>query len=510
MTRRFLLPIVLAVLLAAVAACPAHAAAGTGIVWKQHLVRSPASGKIERFWVGHSNALDPKGSYPAIYFLPGLLDGDDNWKKALQPHLARHEIVAVCTSVGGATWFMNSTEHPWMRWGDFLTRELPAFIEATYPVSSQKGQRGVAGISAGGHAALYHALTHPNLYGSVTVLSGAVDLRGYLGAPGLDVWLGGRTPDARQRYADRSCAVLAAKQTAPLPFALALEVGDKDGTLRQMDPLHRLLTAKGIAHQWTVSPGGHSWTLWSRRAGDVLTWHASQFALNRRKALYPEEPPTTEPALEVLAKPPAVDLSDEARTRLRAPWAEAGGDKAVKTSGIPAEGAPLRKDAKKGDPFAETSFSAAVPVTGFAPGLFVYRLTLTLAAPLPKAGAVTLRGRFRNARKQDVIGMPAAALPVPAGAPQRQVTLRARVAVEIKAPGLMRGGILMAVQPFDADGQPAGDPVVGQACPGTIYVERWPLGPRAGTLWTVSLTGDDALPLAAVHEARLCAEPPAP
>jgi len=54
-----------------------------------------------------------------------------------------------------------------------------------------------------------------------------------------------------------------------------------------------------------------------------------------------------------------------------------------------------------------------------------------------------------------------------------------------------------------------GEPVVGKARPGTVNVERWPVAPQANTLWTVTLDGPDALPLAAVHEARIEAEPEA-
>ena len=82
-----------------------------------------------------------------------------------------------------------------MKWGDYLMQDLRAFVESHYPASPEKGQRGICGISAGGHAAFYQALTHPDLYGAVSVLSGAMELRGYAGAVGLDYWIGPKTAD---------------------------------------------------------------------------------------------------------------------------------------------------------------------------------------------------------------------------------------------------------------------------------------------------------------------------
>ena len=60
-------------------AVPVAAAAALGApnVWKFYIVQSPSTGKIERFWVGHPAALKAGDKYPVIYFLPGLLDGDD-------------------------------------------------------------------------------------------------------------------------------------------------------------------------------------------------------------------------------------------------------------------------------------------------------------------------------------------------------------------------------------------------------------------------------------------------
>lgn len=481
----------------------AAAPAPSGTVWKRFIVRSPATGKIERFWVGHGPDLKADGKHPVIYFLPGLLDHDATWKNALDPHLPRYDVVAVCPAVGGATWFMNSPAQPWMRWGDFLTEELRAFVESEFPVSRQKGQRGIAGISAGGHAAFYHAIQNPDLYGSVTVISGAVDLRGYAGVAGLDYWVGPRTGAAARLYSERSCMVLAGRHQGALPFDLSLDAGTKDGTLAQMESLRNVLDTKGIAYRWHVGVGGHDWTYWKSRASDHLAWHAEQFARNRRESRYTQEPPVRPVALEVLTAVPDVALSDEAVRRLRAPWADTRDLLPVKTGGLPAEGAPLSQaDAK----YKEAKFGADLTARGHGPGLWVYRLTLVASTPLPKAGTITLGGHIQNGQRLWMISLPAVELPVPAGEAERPVEFHARVAVELKEPDPLRGGIVLAFQRFDADGKPAGDPVLTKARPGTENVERWTVAPQARVVWTLTLAGKDALPLATIREARLATE----
>ena len=504
-------PILLAA--ACLAALPALSAAAsaapvpaTDNVWRQYIVQSPSTGKIERFWVGHPKALKPDGKYPAVYFLPGLLDDDDTWKKALDPHLAKHNVVAVCPAVGGATWFMNSPAQPWMRWGDFLTEDLRAFVEANYPVSSEKGQRGLCGISAGGHGAFYHAIRRPELYGSVSVLSGSMDLRVYAGAVGLDYWIGPRSPEALPLYAERSCLLLAEKHTGPLPFALYLDCADKDGARVLMEPFRKVLDSKGIAYRWNLGVGSHNWDYWNSRAGDHLAWHAAEFARNRSAAAGPAE--TTAPKaapLEVLKQCPIPTLSEEAVKRLQAPWDAAPCLATVKLDGLPPDGAaPISQTDEKRK---QATLGADLPVRGHAPGLHLYRLTLGASTPVPKEGTISLRGVLRNGRRAALVWVPLAELILPAGEANRRVEVRVRMAVEVKPPDPLRGGIVVGIQVFDAAGQPAGKPLVGQSRPGTTYAEEWVVAPSARAEWVFALTGPGALPVASIHAPRLEAEP---
>jgi S-formylglutathione hydrolase FrmB len=484
--------------------CPATAADAPAVVWKHYIVQSPSTDKVERFWVGHTAALKPDGKYPVIYFLPGLLDDENNWKAALEPQLASFEIIAVCPAVGGATWFMNSPARPWMRWGDFLTDDLRAFVESHYPASREKGQRGIAGISAGGHAVFYHAVKRPDLYGSVSVLSGAMELRGYAGTNGLEYWLGPKGPQTVSLYAERSCVLIAGRLDAPPPFALYLDVGDKDGALAQMDLLRKALDAKAAKYKWNLGSGTHSWPYWTDRTPDHLAWHGDQFAQNRRDSRYTETPTAKAAELKVLDAYPAIDLSDEAVRRLQAPWGQATKwVPNIPTTGLLPSGTPISAtDAK----YKAANFSATLAIKDYDPRLQVYRLTLSTAVPLPRAGTMTLLVTLRNGRNSAIFSVPAADFAVPAGEADRRVDLRARLAIEMKPPDPLRGGIIAGLQLFDAAGQPAGKILVGKAAPGTPNVERWPLAPQMQAEFALSLGGSAALPMAAIQDVRFSKE----
>lgn len=164
----------------------------------------------------------------------------------------------------------------------------------------------------------------------------------------------------------------------------------------------------------------------------------------------------------------------------------------------------------KDEQHRQLALTAALTVRGHEPALYVYRLTFVVSTPLTDAGAVTLASRLRNGAKLSLLTIPKAALPLPGGESKRRVELRARLAVELKGPDPLRGGILAALQVFGADGKPVGDPLVGKARPGTAGVDAGPSAPRALVEWTLSLSGPGAIGLAAIEDVRLQAEPAAP
>lgn len=128
---------------------------------------------------------------PVLYWLSGLTCSDENFmQKAGAQRLAAKlgmAIVAPDTSPRGdevpddangdydfglgAGFYVNATQAPWnrhYRMYDYIVEELPALIEAHFPVTDQ---RSIAGHSMGGHGALTIALRQPERYCSVSAFS---------------------------------------------------------------------------------------------------------------------------------------------------------------------------------------------------------------------------------------------------------------------------------------------------------------------------------------------------
>ena len=129
------------------------------------------------------------GPVPVLYWLSGLTCTEQNFitKAGAQRYAAEHGIAIVCPDTSprgdavadaegydlgkGAGFYVNATQAPWAahyQMHDYVVDELPALIEAHFPVTEA---RAISGHSMGGHGALVCALRNPGRYRSVSAFS---------------------------------------------------------------------------------------------------------------------------------------------------------------------------------------------------------------------------------------------------------------------------------------------------------------------------------------------------
>jgi S-formylglutathione hydrolase len=132
-----------------------------------------------------------KRAVPALYFLAGLTCSEETFMiKAGAQRLAAQLGLALVTCDtsprglnlpgetdswdfgAGAGFYVDATASPWAahyRMASYVNRELPALIEAEFPVVP--GRRGIFGHSMGGHGALVSAFRQPSMWQSVSALA---------------------------------------------------------------------------------------------------------------------------------------------------------------------------------------------------------------------------------------------------------------------------------------------------------------------------------------------------
>ena len=233
------------------------------------------------------------GKLPVLYWLSGLTCTDENFmQKAGAQRLAAELgliLVAPDTSPRGAgvpddpqgAWdfglgagfYVNASQQPWARhyrMYDYVVRELPALVEANFPVSDK---RGISGHSMGGHGALICALKNPGRYQSVSAFAPIAN-------PSSCAWgekaFAGYLGEDRAAWQEWDACALLARAGEKLP--ILVDQGESDEFLElQLKPEVLRAAAAAAGHPLTlrVQPGyDHSYYFIASFIDEHLRYHA--------------------------------------------------------------------------------------------------------------------------------------------------------------------------------------------------------------------------------------------
>src|SRR5690606_7717639 len=157
------------------------------------------------------------------------------------------------------------------RYWTFVSEELPQVVRSFFRVTADPAETYVAGLSMGGYGALKLGLTHPDRFGAVASLSGAVDIRQLATRPERSEVFR-RVFDNRISDSDDIFALLEAADPTVVP-PLYLSCGTEEERL--MPPNRRLAERareRGIAVTTDFRPGVHEWGLWDAVIPEVINW----------------------------------------------------------------------------------------------------------------------------------------------------------------------------------------------------------------------------------------------
>ena len=237
---------------------------------------------------------------PVLYWLSGLTCSDENFvtKAGAQQHAAEYGIAIVCPDTSprgegvpddeesaydfglGAGFYINATEQPWAthyQMYDYVVEELPALINAEFPVDGSKVA--ISGHSMGGHGALTVALKNPERYCSVSAFSpicspincpwGQKALSKYIGDESQGHWNSQDTVELVKTADDQL------KQSMPV----LVDQGDADNFLAEQLNTQLLIdTAEQVGFPMQIrfqSGYDHSYFFISSLIGEHIRFHSN-------------------------------------------------------------------------------------------------------------------------------------------------------------------------------------------------------------------------------------------
>lgn len=226
---------------------------------------------------------DTATHYPVVYLLHGYSGDYLDWHdKApnLLPLADTHQLIIVCPDGGYNSWYLDSPVNDSSQYETHVDREVVRFVDEHYRTVPNRESRAIAGLSMGGHGALFLALRHPDTFGAAGSMSGGVDLTYDTDAWDIQQQLG-RYEEHPLRWDSLSVVNLVAI-TPPDSLAIILDCGTEDFFFTINQRLHQLMMEKKIRHDYIVRPGSHQWDYWNHAVPYQLLFFRHYFNEARR------------------------------------------------------------------------------------------------------------------------------------------------------------------------------------------------------------------------------------
>ncbi len=218
-----------------------------------------------------------RARYPVLYLLHGLSDDHTIWlrRTSIERYVDALGLAVVMPAVHRSFYADMARGN---RYWTFTSRELPALVRGFFPISHQREDTFVAGLSMGGYGAFKLALSFPQRFAAAASLSGALDQAG----PAPQDADPAMRAEMENIYGDLDKLPGSANDTMHLAAQIARSAGPKprlyqccgtedflyDQNLRFRD--HAL--ALGLDLTYEEGPGEHEWGYWDRMIQHVLAW----------------------------------------------------------------------------------------------------------------------------------------------------------------------------------------------------------------------------------------------
>ncbi len=221
----------------------------------------------------------PQKKLRSLYLLHGHSDDHTAWQRwtSIERYVEGLNLAVVMPAAH------NSFYTDMVRGGKyftFLTEELPGLLRDIFPLSPERQDTFVAGISMGGYGAFKLALSRPDLYAAAASLSGALDIREVVKEhddPDNPAWL----ESMRAIFGDLEgvpgsrhdlFTLVERVSKAELKPRLFQYCGNEDFLYADNVRFRDFARTLPLDLTYAEGPGNHTWVYWDTMIQKVLTW----------------------------------------------------------------------------------------------------------------------------------------------------------------------------------------------------------------------------------------------
>ena len=241
---------------------------------ERYSFHSHARGKEVTYYAFLPEKKKADEKFPVIYLLHGAFESGEVWKREAEKDLlalaSRHRLIFIAPSFEPLGWYLDSPLVADSQIETFLIQEFLPYVEKTFPVSSRKS---LMGISMGGHGALSIGLRHPDLFVSLSSMSGVLDITRHPQQWKLKELLG-PFPQERQAWQSHAPFYLLKRDMPLTTPPMLITTGKQDRLVLQENRAFRdLLRRRHFRYLYREAPGEHDWDYWHTELTQHVVFH---------------------------------------------------------------------------------------------------------------------------------------------------------------------------------------------------------------------------------------------
>ncbi len=231
---------------------------------------------MPRLTAAQRAALGPDHRFPVLFLLHGMSDDQSGWTRytAIERY-TRYLNLAVVMPAVQRSFYTDMAQG--LRFWSFVSEEVPAVARFYFPLSGQREESFVAGLSMGGYGAFKMGLRHPERYAYVASFSGALDMVERFEEMPQDRqtefhWMFGSP--AQLRGSDNDLIHLAS-QLADSPGQqphFYISCGTEDFLYQNNVRFRDHMESLGLDLVYDERPGEHEWGYWDTQIEEILRW----------------------------------------------------------------------------------------------------------------------------------------------------------------------------------------------------------------------------------------------
>jgi putative tributyrin esterase len=218
----------------------------------------------------------PSPRYPTLYLLHGRSDDHTIWQRrtSIERYAAEKGLAVVMPAVHRSFYADMASGY---RYWTYVSEEVPARARDLFPLSAEREENFVAGLSMGGYGAFKMALRHPQRFAAAASLSGVLDLVAVTHSeePGWKEEMQNIFGDLDAiRGSDNDLFFLAeqAAQSEGTKPAFFQWCGTEDYLYNANVKFRDFVQDLPFDFTYSEGPGGHTWDQWDAQIQNVLNW----------------------------------------------------------------------------------------------------------------------------------------------------------------------------------------------------------------------------------------------